>query len=213
MVRWLSVLCFALLFACGSSGEVNSEEAYVKWLNNEKNGLIKTKYIGELKLTVKYLPPDYVVYREVKSGSKKYSKEEKEKMLAEAKNTRTFILTIGPDERKKGTGDIMFYNVKGEEDYTFRAEALNYNMDKYVYIGTGKISHAPKLHVLENTYGLTTHRDVYLVFADDDEKKDLLKADTLDFVFNDEIFGTGISHFSFSRKDLNNVPAINFWTN
>ena len=61
MMRWLSVLCFALLFACGSSGKVNSEEAYVKWMNNEKNGLIKTKYIGELKLTVKYLPPDYVV--------------------------------------------------------------------------------------------------------------------------------------------------------
>lgn len=213
MLRFLSTIYLCLLFACGSSGKVNSEESYVKWLNDEKNGLIKTKYIGELKLTVKYLPPDYVVYREMKSGNRKYSKQEKEKMLAEAKNTRTFILTIAPDKRRKGTGDIMFYNVKGEEDYTFRAEALNYNMDKYVYIGTGITNHAPKLHVLENTYGLTEYRDVYLVFADDDEKKDLLKAKALDFVFNDEIFGTGISHFNFSGKDFNSVPLINFWNN
>jgi hypothetical protein len=62
---------------------------------------------------------------------------------------------------------------------------------------------------MENVYGLVKHRNFYVVFANDDIlSEELFKSPQLDFVFHDEVYETGSSHFVFLRENIEQLPAV-----
>jgi hypothetical protein len=97
----------------------------------------------------------------------------------------------------------MYRGVGNYQAYKRRVMDLNFNLDRYVRLRDGEKEVKPLLHTLENTYGATEGRSLYLVF-----ENAAAGGSTLDFVFSDEILGTGISHFRFRKSDLENVPSI-----
>ena len=202
------VLISMFFFAGCGQGHIDSEKDLYAWMNNEDNGLVKTKYINGIKLTVKYLPPAYLAYKEWVTTEMENSHYQE--LLKIYENSRTFLLTIGPDDRKVEGADVMFYNVLNEKDYKQRVQDLNFDIGKYISLNIKDQPMAPRLHTLENTYGLGKHRNIYLVFADDGADGSLLTAEKLDFKFSDEIFLTGISHFVFNKQDLDGLPELKF---
>lgn len=202
------ILILTILLNGCNPGKIDSEQRLYAWVNDLDNGLVKTRYINGIRLTAKYLPPEFLAYKEWATSGE--TKPHYHSLLEVYKHNRTFLLTIGPDDREVAGGDVMFYDVLNKEDFRQRVQDLNFEIGKYISLSAGNRQFAPKLHALENTYGLGKHRNIYLVFANDESNGSLLTGKKLDLRFNDEIFQTGISHFVFEKQDLDGLPELKF---
>lgn len=198
-----------MLLASACNQSFKSEQEFYKWLNDHDNGLITTRTTGSIKISVKYLAPEFLAYRELKQTNN-YTRELKDSIVNVYKNSLTFLLAIGPDESKEDF-DIMTTGVENIVEFNERVKKLNFEIGQFITLKTENGEYKPVLSTLENVYGLTNKRNIYIVFAPNEESKKLLCAQKLDLVFEDDIFLTGINHFKFDKKKLDNIPHINFW--
>lgn len=206
---YIMVKLLALL-ACGCSGrETSDPAAYNRWISDPSHGLVQTRYIHGVKLTLKYLPPEYLAYSDLKRNSLQPAKGIGDSLRDYYSKSVSFMLTLGPDDRKKSEGpvnnDIMFLDVTRFEEYKDRSFQMNFDMADYVSLKCGAKEVKPVLTNMENVYGLSPERNIHLVFpADRSAREDL------EVVFNDELFNTGINHFVITRKQLNSIPNFVF---
>jgi len=187
-----------LLTSCKTS-HVNSVEEYNKWMNDPENGLVKTKKIKGLTVSVKYLPAAYLIYKEL--GETDYSEKDRDSLKKAYERSLTFLMTIAPDKEKGNKNDIMLEGIVNYKDYSERLLTLNFELDKNVTLKSDNLELKPVLSALENTYGLSKSRSITFVFAPDIKEMEMLKnAKTLDFVYIDELFQLGILHFNFNNE-------------
>jgi len=199
------LLMCAVLMACN---KISSPEDYVHWVNSEDNGLTNTKYVNGLRLTVKYLPSEYMAYQELKNLGK-YSAGCRDSIVGMYRKNLYFLLTLAPDERKAAGGDVVMDNTRSYSDYVDKVMMMNFAIEHYIAIVVDGRKIRPILATVENTYGLTRYRNIVCVF--DRRNNALLQsADSYDFEFNDELFMTGISHFIFHKQDIDDIPQMTF---
>jgi hypothetical protein len=207
MGRVLLVVALCFMFSCRS--EIRDMKSLYKWINDPENGLVKAKDVEGIKLTVKYLPAEFLALKETKEegGNDNFY----DSLLNFYKKSHTFLLSIASKENEN-TNDPMYKDLQGYTDYKQRALEMNFDMNEYVSIKTASKEYRPVLFSMENSYGLKGQRNIYLVFTDDAPTNQLMKEQELDFIFEDEIFQTGTNHFVFSQRDFNSIPEINFNT-
>jgi len=152
------------------------------------------------------MPVDYLTYNEIKSERSKFNKMMLDSVKSKYQNSRTFLLTIEPINEKKDM-DLLFQGATSFEEYKMRINMLNFNPGEYVKINAKDKSHLPVLSTMENAYNIDVKKNLYLVFANENN---LLNEPELDFEFNDMIFETGINHFVFQKKDIDNIPSFKF---
>ncbi len=202
--HWIFFL-FLLGFLSGCQKKFSSVQEYYAWLNQEESGMVREKKVGNLAFEVKYLAPEYLAIRE--AGSKATDLALLDSLKGTYKNSLTFLLTFShvvPTGR-----DIMFDGISSKPEYTQRMHRMNFGFDEMVFLNTDEGDVYPKLTSLENVYGATDKRAVFVVFSGAQADKLWKRGKELDLVLNDEIFGTGIIHFRFNREDLESMPA--FW--
>ncbi len=204
MIRILSIISLLFLISCGTK-EFTSESDYYKFINNEKNGLTKKKTTNEFEITVKFLPTDYLVFKEVKD--KIIDKKTIDSLEKIYSSSKSFLISINP-LRKVDNNDALFYNAQNMEDYKERILMLNFHPEEYLRIETQNKVYYPVLSTMENVYNIDDKRSIVLVFTDDDKNCELYK-DDLDFIFEDKIFDTGINHFVFKKEKIHNIPKFN----
>ncbi len=200
------LLILLLTSSCKNKG-ITDMPSFCKWINQSSNGLTQTKNINDLKLAVKYLPPEYLAMKEAVDFNNNASPALYDSLLQLYKKNTTFILTISP-ENSEG-GDVMYRDVFDYKEYKQRVHDLNFDFTSYVSIESGEKLFPAELSNLENTYSLSKERNIYVVFSD----SVLLGSKDIDFIFNDEIFNTGISHFTFQTENLKNIPEITIYKN
>lgn len=202
MFKKLSIYIIILSLLGGCTPVLRNQEDILKWINNPSNGLIINKQVNQLEIICKYFPPEYLAHKESKSSV------EYDSLYRDYKNTITILLTIKPKVEK----DIMFYEIHSKEEFDQRFYDLNFNLNEYVYINAGNERIYPALYIMENTYGLSYHRSFNIVF----EKVSALqydKIESLDIVFNDVFFETGITHFKFLTDNIEKFPTIKMYSN
>ncbi len=199
---------FTLLFmvVCLLSGckkqTINSMEDYLAWLNDSENGLMKERIINGLQIKVKYLPPEYLAVTDRSSGKTDSLKNYYSQSL-------TFLLSINPDQLNQK--DVVYKDVNNYIDYKSRIYQLSFRLDELISVEIEDVRLKPVLTSFENVYGIKQGRDIIVVFTPaDDRQSELLASGNIDFILNDEIFSTGISHFQFLRGDIENAPEIDF---
>jgi hypothetical protein len=190
---------------------VNSVAEYSNFINNPDNGLIVTRKINGLKISVKYLPAEYLEYKEMQ-GDKEVIKNQLDSLKKEYENSITFLMSIGPDEDKGNKNDIMFDKIANYKEYAERLLSLNFEIDKNITLKTGNLELKPVLSALENTYGLSKSRNIVFAFAvTKADKEEIEKSNELDFSYSDDLFQLGLMHFNFSKNKLENLPLISQW--
>lgn len=194
-----------LLFLCSCQTTFYSEKEFFEWLNNPNSGLIKTRKVDGLNITMKYLPAKYLVLKEMNGVFNAKKADSLEKKYA---NGLTFLLTFSPID--DNTGDVMYKDLQEFEEYASRLKNLQFDIGKYIFIRSTNKEFRPILSTLENTFGVTKHRNIYIVFGGDD-KNDILKSKEIDIVLEDDIFVTGIHHFVFDSWRINESPNLSFW--
>lgn len=210
-LKYIHKIFFVLLCSSGLSGcsdTLKTEKELFMWLNDAENGLIKVKRINGMKLTAKYLPPEYLVHKELKAASDPAAAN-KDSLLNWYKHNYTFLINIAPDEENEKEIDVMKMGVTNYEQYREKFMTMNFDMAQYIHLEVDGQELIPVLTNLENVYGLTRDANIYLVFSPGEQIKKENSAAKLDLVFNDEIFNTGINHFTFSGKDIREMPSIN----
>lgn|GEM_PF-1176552 len=189
-------------------------EDFTRWINDPDHGMVKDVYVNGLHISIKHLPTDYLVRSEVS----KILHTNKEFPLTSSTidsirglytESMTFVLGIGPDERKEKGGDVMFRDITSYPEFVQRAMNLNFEMDKFVSMRVGSSQYAPVLTNLENTYGLNTARSIVLVFPRPPDVPDGEEAG-YEVVWNDMLYTTGIHRFFFSARDMESIPALSF---
>lgn len=208
LLAYLSIL-MSLLSGTGCQHSINSEKALYQWMHQEENGLIKTRQANHLSITVKYLPARYLALRDIRN-LEKYDEKKVHALVEEHKKSYAFLLTIQPDKSGGAEGDVLYQGVENYREYKQRVMQLNFGIGNYVSIKAGGQEYKPVLSTLENTYSVTNHRSIYLVFSENETQRGLLEAENIDFVFDDELFGTGINHFVFDKETLQQLPPINY---
>ena len=202
----LLIIC-TLLFSCERK-EVSSVAEYSKWINNPANGLIATRKINGLQISVKYLPAEYLEYKDIQEDED--SKKQVDDIKKEYKNSITFLMTIGPDEEKGNKNDIMFDRIKNYKEYSERLLSLNFAISDNIQLKAGDVILKPVLSALENTYGLSKNRNIVFAFAPSETEKQLIEScSELDFTYADELFQLGYMHFTFKENNFKKLPTIN----
>lgn len=209
MVRSYVAMFLLVVLSCCTKKEINNPGDYMKWMNNPKNGLIKIKYANGLKLTVKYLSPEYLTNLELKE-EKAVSCSHRDSLIKAYRKGFNFLLAVGPDDRKQSNGDVMLKNVNTYEEYAERMLVMNFGMEEYVTLVIDGKQFKPVLSGMENLYGLGEHRNISFAFVPEAGNLQAFeKAETIDFVYEDDIFDLGINHFRFNQKDIKRIPGFN----
>lgn len=198
-----------VLLACGGN-EVSSYEDYVKWLNDEDNGLVMNKKVDGITIRLKYIPSDYLAYQDL-SGEKSVKKEAIDSIISGYQKSLTFLMTIGVDGKIK-KGDVMYQDVTNYEEYKQKLYAMNFEVEQLTTLTLNNKKYKPVLSSLENVYGLTESRNITLVFVPESENEQTFyTSEKLQLSYDDEIFNTGMNHFTFNREDIKNAPTFIFW--
>lgn len=195
----LLILVASVLFNCSNKRSFNDVTELTKYINNTDNGLFKEKTIGVVNYKLKYLPTEYLVHKQLNTNSKSSLIDSLNK---EYKNSITFLLSIGPSDDQ--SFDITKYGVSNYQEFAALIEKMCFRANELIYIQdqSGK-EHKPAIVQMENINALEKHRNLMVVFHNDS-----YFADDFSFVFNDELFSTGINKFLFRSKDINDVPKI-----
>lgn len=205
---YIGILFLLVLVACNNT--VNTYEEYLAWLNDSENGLTMDKKASGIIIKVKHLPSNYLAYQDLLHESQ-VNKGMVDSIIKNYDKSLTFLLNIGVDGDVK-KGDIMYHDVKNYEEYKKKLYNMNFDIEKNISLTINEKEYFPVLAHLENVYGLTESRNIMLVFVPETEnEQSFYDAKEIAFTYDDELFNTGINHFVFKRKNINNIPSFIFW--
>ena len=203
--KFLFIFLVGIAFTHCKKMSISSSIEYNNWLNNIDNGCKVSKEVNGMIIEVKFLPSNYLALKEAESLGNLNSYDS---LLKSYKDSNTFLFTFKPKEGHKGD-DVMFKNVADYKDYIERSLELNFDLESKITLKTKNDSYSPVLSSLENTYGLTKGRRVYIVFTEKTPQKELQKSPVFDLIYTDDIYDLGILHFTFDNKKIKeNLPQI-----
>lgn len=187
------------LLSCGDS-TLDDPDEYTAFIADPERGLSKEKVVNDVRLDVRYQPPEYLALKDSKGSGKEYAK-----LLKEYGNGMSFVIHV---DSKEGDEDIMGKGLQGYADYQNRVLLLNFGIKDYVRLKTSDTTLAPVLGTMENTYGLISGRKLLVVF--EAKASEVLKgAKEFEIVFADPVFGTGINRFRYRTEDVLQAPRPN----
>lgn len=193
-----------VLFLISCQKEVGFKE-YYKVLNDSENGMIQSKSINGLILTVKYLPANFLAFDEIRKD--KYFKGDKDSLLKQYQNGHNILLSIAPDPKVRGNQEALYLGLKSFQEFDDRVHALNFELEQFTKVLEDvKYESKPILSVLGNTFGLQNNRSVVMTFPVENQSfKEVV------FEFDDPFFQTGKSKFKFLKEDIKELPIIKEW--
>lgn len=188
-------------------GTISEPKEYFSYLANPENGLVKEKSIAGMKIKVKYLPEDYLVYNMVKEVSNAKDAY-KDSIAGTYKHSLTFMINIGPDENEEF--DVTRVGVENYEEFAQRIESMAFNAQNWISLNANNQEYHPVIAKLENINALEKSRNFIVVFnSTKGSPSDLTKNDIC-LSYDDELFNTGLSKFIFEAEDLKKLPAFTF---
>lgn len=198
-------ILICLIFSCRNS-ELEYKE-YLKYLADKDNGLVKEASAGGVKVKVKYLPTDYLIYKAAHNSDSVASKAQIENLHKEYENSLTFILTLGPADGESFS--ITRVGINSYEEFAQRIETMSFNMKEYISLVVGDKEYKPDLIQLESINSLEQSKNIIVVFNTVDKAGVNIMQDDLVFIYNDELFLTGVNKFKFKKSDLVHIPGLN----
>jgi hypothetical protein len=169
----------------------------LKWVEDPENGLRREKTVGDFEIIAQYKPLSYMICSESKNKTltpDEYGKREKELNGMEYFQVR--LKSPSPDPLIYGGGDQNVYHM--------RNDFLMFGQKDYVYLLRGEDTVSCSMYHFVNYQGLAPYADILLGFPSDTTD---LNADR-ELVYDDQLFGLGPVHFTFTRDEIESVPQL-----
>jgi len=191
-----------ILSACRPS-KFQTEQEFYAWWNDESNGFTKQYDANSFSLSAKYLPAEYLAFKELKSNPS-FSFDS---LVVEYNSGYTFLISIKSKNQK---GDPLLKE-NDLEDFAGKIYDLNFIPEQFVQLTIGDSILVPVLSTLESGGEIGNQRTWYVVFSALDGTEHQYK--DLDLLFDDHIYNSGLHHFIFNRTDIAILPAFEFVKN
>lgn len=200
----LNIIVFASGLSSCSTKAIDNFKEYAMYLNKAENGLVKEKSVSGLHYRLKFLPKHYQAFTTLNGlDSKKINKDS---LVAAYSKSITFLLTIGPAEGEDF--DITRVGVKDYQEFADRIEDMSFRANEWMRLKCGEVSVVPSLVRMENINAQERSRNFIVVFEQQDALEKAMKESDTQFIYDDELFGTGTNKFLFEHKQLNAVPEL-----
>ena len=179
-----------LLFSCGKKKLSASD--YMKYIEDENNGLKIKKQIGSIEYAALYKPLDYVLLKEHVNDN--VIKQQ------EGDGLQYFSLHYSV---KNSNADILKVNLASSQEYYERENYFSFGLQNDLCLVEGKDTLHCQLFNYVHSYGLSPAADFVLAF---DKKKGEQEDETL--VIDDKTFGGGIIKMKIDKNDIENIPEL-----
>jgi len=195
-----------LLSACSSHLKLGTE-AYIKWVENEKNGLKVSKVVGPLKYVIQYEPIPYLVL--IQNRDKLINDSFLNHEISNLEGMYYFKLRIETLDKNK---DPMTLQISSVDDYHNRNLIFSDEFAENVrLVENGDTLHCEMFNLVNN-YGLAPYMDLVLGFT----KKKLVTSEAnnngdvpeIKVLVNDDVFNAGLLRFSFQKNTISKIPEL-----
>lgn len=191
------ILICILLSGC-SQGQLHPAD-YVKWVENEDNGLRKSKTMGDYTLTLQYKPIDYVVLLEEKTEDISSGVLKDRARQLDQMQYYNFRLQSGIPGAN--VSDIAMI----DNDHATVVNYLTFGIQENIYLVDGNDTLSCKLFQYERTYDLAPYIDFVLAF---DLPSNPTQVSDKIFVLEDTQLGIGIVRFQIDKGSLSAIPQL-----
>lgn len=192
------------LFSCNSIHKNISVYEVKNWIENEENGYINRKIIGDIEFRVTYLPPEYLALQEIVKISKVTNENEYKNKLLNYQNTFSFNLRI-----KIGDGSANIFN-SPSSNFEEGINRVEYFLSKFkndiLFISDNDTLFCAETFA-ENNFNLSPYTDITILFFDDQNK---INGKDFYLSINDKFFGTSYTNYHFDKKNIEQFPNIEF---
>lgn len=215
----LYIVTLSILFACGDErdeennkpidknevGHVERKELSVNgfksWSNKQdENVLVKKKKIKEFNYTLKYLPIDLMVLKELKGEI--VSQQKMDSLRKDYEGMEYFELRIQIDDYNDEPAKYMLDN---PTDYQTRIAYMAFTMQNDLMLVTETNKEVScRLFHFERTYSVAPYCTFLMGFSKEEIGDEMGKT----VVYNDNLFNKGLIKFNWTSATLNNLPKI-----
>jgi hypothetical protein len=201
ILLYYSIVLIAGIFLQSCKNSKVKPPEFARYINDPANGLSKERKVNGITIKVKYLPTSLLAYKEFKE-SEMVDEAQYDSLYTTYASGRSFLMEIIPDNKE----DLMSKDIDTESEYKERVNQMNFNLRDYLELSVNGETIPASIANFENIYGLQNGRKVMVVFPI--KPSDKKGNGDIQFTYHDEIYATGINHFTFSAKDLQAVPEI-----
>ena len=167
---------------------------YIRYIENEDNGLKVSRNIDGIKYSVMYKPVDFVLLKENRNDN---LKEKREDLIGMQYYTLSYSL-ITNDK------DILKAKLNSKDEYFERVNYFSFGLQNDVFLVDGKDTLKCKLFNYVRSYGLSPRADFIMAF----ETKTKKTIEDKRIVIEDKIYGGGIINLKIAKKDIENIPEL-----
>ncbi|WP_090996362.1 hypothetical protein [Pedobacter insulae] len=171
---------------------------YVRWVEDEGNGLRVTRNMGEYAFTLQYKPVDYMIAQEARSNeiAPEYLAKRRQQ-LGNDLHFNFIIRSNGSNTAlKEGTDEAGYFMRTGH--------FFNEGMDDFKLYSSSDTFDCNFCH-LEQTYGLASESVIVLAFEPRSGQVKQPLNESLTMVYDDQVFGVGQLKVKVDGGKMGNV--------
>ncbi|WP_160143456.1 hypothetical protein [Chryseolinea soli] len=204
-----SLMILSLFVLQGCTKPESLEPAkYLPWIAAEDNGLVRTKAVNHVTMRARFLPADYLAYREF-MNSDNVSFDTVRKSYACG---LSFQVSLQADKSDKVYGNLIQYGLQGDRDFLNRSTVLSFDIQNFISLKYKSKTILPVLSQYEGYNAIANSLSFQVVFqlqdyGCGDVTKDF---DDVTLVFEDPYWNLGVNQFLFQKNSLTSIPKLKF---
>lgn len=185
----ISVMFMLVLISCGTRSL--KPEAYIRWMEDEKNGLHKVKVIGDFMYEVQYQSSEYMM---LKQGQRTV-------MRPDEANSHIwyFKMIIRPVDGEKNP---LRYNISDASEYLMRQQYYSFSYKNNIQLVVGGHYYPCEYYILESNGSITPDLVMLVAFDTGTEVGDM------QVQIQEQILGAGTLNFYFRQQDIDKIPTL-----
>lgn len=199
---WKQVLlCLLLtLFVYGCDQKKLYPLEYAAWVEDESNGLVAKKQVGEYEFSLLYKPLEYIALTSEKNPEIKRDTLVKRMQLLGELQYFTFRMS-------KSGKDVLSAGKSAGIDYQL-LEHFTSHMQNDILLIDGTDTLSCLLFHYERNYGLSPFSNIVLGFEKPGQNKENNFINDKTFIYDDKILGTGPVRFVIEGASINDIPQL-----
>lgn len=206
-----SIFCILLLAGCSSESErvvdvylvlpkekpmlFEEPEKLMAFVDDKKNGFIKSKTIGQITYSAILKPTDYLL------SQKRLEDQDTTLKKSNFEDLQYFDLRIKIEDFHK---EFIKYDLESEQEYQQRVQYCAFNMQQDIKLIDGKDTLSCVLYHYERAFDVVPYGHFVLGF----ETRKSVLVNTKTIFFYDQLFNNGIIKFTFSPEIMVSEPVL-----
>lgn len=194
----LCVLIITLLYSC-NPGTVTRRKLID--IIDHNQALNQVREINGIQVGLKYFPYQLLVLQELENRKNNTDSAYLGKLEKKYSGQYYFRLAFSKNNKE------VIRQLNTSQQYNDILQTMAFGMGSHIKVTTEQNDTIPlKDYAFEQVYGLSSANNLLLVF----NKNDFIKASTFYVDIGEFGLGTGNVRFSFTQKELKEIPALNY---